>query len=285
MEMIVTNPYDVDAGGWQGELELDYGAIAGKTVLQRSYHRAPLKVQRSLYPEGDRCCHTVMLHTAGGIVGGDRLATQIHLAPQSHALLTTAAATKLYRSNGPEAEHRITAQVEPGAVLEWLPQEAIAFNGANYRQTMAVDLEPGAIFAGWEITRFGRTARGEQFLTGMWRSHLELYQNGVPIWCDRQGLPGGMDTVTHPHSLNQQPIIGSFLWFGQPITPELLHTLRQLPPPPQGEFGLTTTQHHGLLARYRGASTTDVKQWFITLWQYLRQQQLNRPPLKLRIWG
>ncbi|MFP4412959.1 MAG: urease accessory protein UreD, partial [Coleofasciculus sp.] len=57
---------------WQGSLELVYADDQSKTRLVRDRITSPLKVQRPFYPEGQGVCHTVVLHTAGGIVGGDR---------------------------------------------------------------------------------------------------------------------------------------------------------------------------------------------------------------------
>ena len=51
-------------------------------------------------------------------------------------------------------------QAHVNACLEWLPQETILFNGAIYRQDLRVELATGASWLGWEITRFGRSARG-----------------------------------------------------------------------------------------------------------------------------
>jgi len=58
--------------GWHGSLHLVYADRHGATELIGSRVRAPLKVQRSFYPEGAVVCHSVVLQAAGGLVGGDR---------------------------------------------------------------------------------------------------------------------------------------------------------------------------------------------------------------------
>jgi len=271
---------------WQGSLELVYANDQGKTRLVRDRITSPLKVQRPFYPEGQEVCHTVVLHTAGGIVGGDRLSQTIHLQENAQALITTAAASKIYRSNEQRAKQRIHIHVEAGACLEWLPQETIVFNGAVYQQQMTVELAPGASWLAWEITRFGRTARKERFLQGDWRSHTEIWQQGRPLWIDRQWLPGGEAVLDSPHGLAGQPIVGTLIWIGLPVSSEIVDNARSLwtATQRQGEAGVTQTQEQGLLCRYRGSSTTEVRNWFTEVWQCLRLTYLGRPVSKPRVW-
>src|SRR6185503_14214326 len=47
------------------------------------------------------------------------------------------------------------------AWLEWLPQEAILFDGARLRRQTEVNVAPGGQFLGCEMIVFGRLARGE----------------------------------------------------------------------------------------------------------------------------
>jgi len=56
---------------------------------------APLKVQRAFRGEDGRC-ELPLLHTAGGLVGGDRLSLNLRLEAGSRALLTSVAAQKVY---------------------------------------------------------------------------------------------------------------------------------------------------------------------------------------------
>ncbi|MBE9117817.1 urease accessory protein UreD [Lusitaniella coriacea LEGE 07157] len=275
------------SSSWHGNLELNYRDRNGATQVQRAYTTAPLKVQRPFYPEGEKICHTIALHTAGGIVGGDRLSQNLHLQPQSHVLLTTAAATKVYRSNGQQAQQTITLKIDSGARLEWLPQETILFNGAIYQQKMRVELAPGATFLAWEITRLGRTARGEQFVKGEWRNSTEIWQDGKPLWIDRQWLPASQSLWDSPHGLGGQPIVASFLCLGQPISPEILEKMRNLGASTLNRGGLggvTTTQEQGSICRYRGASTIEVKNWFVAIWQLLRLEGLQSSGIKPRVW-
>jgi len=255
---------------WHGTLNLIYSHRQGTTQLIHNQNQAPLKVQRPFYPEGQEICHSVILHTAGGVVGGDRLSCNIQLQPDSQALITTAAAGKIYRTNGLQARQTIEIKIDAGACLEWLPQETIVFNGAIYRQDLRVELAAGASFLGWEITRFGRTARGERFVQGEWRSHTEIWCQDKPLWIDRQFLPGTEAVFTSPHGLAGKPITGSLVWVGSAVSGEIVKKARNLWQG-EGEIGVTSLEH-GFLCRYRGTSTSEVRNWFIDVWQMVRDR-------------
>ena len=271
--------------GWHGSLNLVFAQRHGITELIHNRVKAPLKVQRPFYPEGPAVCHSVVLHTAGGIVGGDRLSLNFQLEPNAIALITTAAASKVYRSNALQSHQSIQAQVAADAYLEWLPQETIVFNSAIYRQDLRVELAPGARWLGWEITRFGRSARGERFLQGEWRSHTEVWQQGNPLWIDRQWLPGSEEILNSPHGLAGQPVIASLSWVGQAVTPEIVKKVRMLwtSTERQGEAGVTRLTA-GLLCRYRGSSTAEVRNWFTDVWQLLRLSLVGQPSCPPRGW-
>jgi len=286
------------SSGWHGSLQLVYTHHHSSTQLTHAQVQAPLKVQRSFYPEGSAVCHSVVLHTAGGIVGGDRMTQIIHLKPNAHALITTAAASKIYRNKAiatppnpllvredTQARQTIQIQIDTDACLEWLPQETIVFNGAIYQQDLRVELAPGASWLSWEITRFGRSARGERFLQGEWRSHTEVWQQGRPLWIDRQWLPGGEEIFNSPHGLAGKPIVASLAWVGQAVSPEIVEKARMLwkAEERQGEAGVTQLMS-GLLCRYRGSSTAEVRNWFMDVWQLLRLSFLGRPVTKPRVW-
>jgi urease accessory protein len=285
--MTATQPTTVSKS-WQGKLELEFRDQSAKTILSRSLVQAPLKVQRPFYPEGDEVCHSVMLHTAGGIVGGDQLSISAQLQPHAQALITNAAATKVYRSNGTEAQHTTHLQIGSNACLEWLPQETIVFDGALYRQHLKVELAAGASWIGWDVTRLGRTARGERFASGEWHSHTEVWHNNQLIWVDPQWILGGSDMIDSPHGLAGCPVIGSLAFVGQAVSQELVEKARlqweavQANSPP-AQIGITRLPL-GLLCRYRGNSTAAARKGFVAVWQLLRQEYLERSVCIPRVW-
>jgi urease accessory protein len=172
------------APGWQARLELAFERRGARTILARRRHEGPLVVQRPFHPEPDGCCHLYLLHPPGGVAGGDDLEVVVD-AGSGATLLTTPAATKIYRTRGPEARISQTLSVRSGAVLEWLPQETIVFGGARARTLTRVELEPDARFIGWEITCLGRPASGDDFASGTLDQRVELWENGEPLLLDR----------------------------------------------------------------------------------------------------
>jgi urease accessory protein len=271
--------------GWQGVARLSYAVEAGRCIPTQTYTRAPLRVQRALYPEGEALCHSVLVHTAGGLVGGDSLAIEIHAEPSSQVLITTAAASKVYGGDaGLPSSQQINLTLAAETCLEWMPQETIVFNQAHYRQAVRVNLAPGAIWAGWEITRFGRSAGGETFASGQWRSQIEVWQHGRPLWIDRQHLSGGSAPLTSLNGLAGYPVVGSFAVLGYRPDPDQVAALRQLWPADQpGDVGVTRLQS-GVLCRYRGPSSQAARRWFVSVWQHLRPLYLGRAAAASRVW-
>jgi urease accessory protein len=267
----------------RGSLKLQFANLEGDTYLVSSYSQAPFKVQRPFYPEGKSISHLVILHTAGGIVGGDELVSDLQLLPNSKVLITTATASKLYRSLGDIATGNVNCKVSTGACLEWLPQETIIFNGALYHQKMRIDLAPGATYFAWEITRYGRTARGERFLTGDWRSSVEVYQENRLLWLDRQRIFGDEHLLNSPNGLGGCSLAGTLVLVGLDLSPEILQKIQQLRLNYQGEIGVTSLMK-GLLCRYRGYSTSEVRHLFREIWSLLRPIYLDVKATVPRIW-
>jgi urease accessory protein len=271
--------------GWQGQLQLTYRYDGKKTQAIEHQGTAPLKVQRSFYPESDAICHNTILHTAGGVVGGDRLKIDIDLQADARAVVTTAAAGKIYGSNGTPAVQTIVQNIGANACLEWLPQETIIFDRAIFCQQLRVNLATTASWLGWEINRFGRTARGEKFTDGNWKSITEVYRQGRPIWIDRQQLVGDVH-IDRTNSLAGYPIVGTLAWIGAEgsgVSPELVMKARSLFTGEPHKIGVTRLTE-GLLCRYRGDSTTEVRQWFTAVWHRLRHSFLASPPIQIRVW-
>jgi urease accessory protein len=172
--------------GWRAELGLRFEARAEHTYLAERRHRGPLLIQRPFHPEGGPC-HVYVVHPPGGIVAGDRLSLDVSCGEGAHALLTTPAATKFYRSEGREAIQDQQLAATAGAI-EWLPQETIFYPGARVRSGTHVRLTRGSRFIGWEIPCLGLPARNQPFDAGALSLDLELWVDGAPRFIDRLRL-------------------------------------------------------------------------------------------------
>ena len=265
-----------------GQVKLGYAQRLGRTELVEQYSCSPFLVQKSFYPT-PTTCQTVILHTAGGMVGGDRLSQSITLAEQTQALVTTAAAGKIYRTNGLTALQNTQIHIAPQAHLDWMPQENIVFNEASYQQNLHIELELGGSLVLWDITRFGRSARGEKFTTGAWRSHTEVWQQGRPLWIDRQYLTGDKNIIASPHGLANQPVIGTLVWLGLPISKEFMNCLYQQQPV-LDRLGGASRLAQGLICRYRGDSTAQARNWFMQVWNLLGEEYLERSNHAPGVW-
>ncbi len=162
---------------WHGSLNLDYRRDPHSSVprtVVHDRHDGPLRVLASLYPEGPAVCHNVLVHPPGGIVGGDELAVGVTVAEGAHALVTTAGATRFYRSTGAPAVQTLNAVLAADTRLEWLPLETIAYSGCIGHNAMRFELQPGAEMIGWDVLALGLPASSLAFERGSFQQRIEL---------------------------------------------------------------------------------------------------------------
>ena len=273
---------------WLAQLELNYSLAAARTRVHFR-HDGPLRVLRSLYPEGDAVCHNVLVHPPGGLVSGDTLDITAHVREGAHALVTTPGATRFYKTSGAPATQHTRLKLEAGARLEWLPLEALAYNQCDAHNLLQFELAPGAELMAWDITAFGLPHANEPFEQGSFTQHMQWpgrwLEHGTVRADDVHLMEGSL-------GLAGQRCMGSMiLACGTALTRSqrelLLDTTRDLlDAHPQGQWcGITAPNDHMLVLR----GLAPVVEPLMQLWQQVRvvwrEQHWSMAGTAPRIWN
>src|ERR1700754_1485382 len=96
-----------------GAVKFDVYFKDGATRRRELHEEGSLRV-RFPSPE-QQGLSAVFVNTAGGIAGGDRFDIDIAAGDGAHLTVTTAAAEKIYRSHGPDAQVNIALRAGAGA--------------------------------------------------------------------------------------------------------------------------------------------------------------------------
>ncbi len=198
---------------WQAQLWLKFRQQDSRTILQHG-HCGPLRIQKTLYPEGASCCHAVIVHPPGGIAAGDDLVIDAHIAHGTHAVLSTPSATKWYGAFGQSHATQSIDLLLDGK-LEWLPAETIVFNRAQVHSRLRIVASGAASMIGWDQLIFGRHASGESFEHGWFDQSLQFEIDGQIVWIDRIRLHGNDALFESPIGLAGQRSMAT-LWALRP---------------------------------------------------------------------
>lgn len=283
---------DAVTAGWHAALALDFRHAGDRTVLAARRHEGPFCVQRPFHP-GDGVCHTYLLHPPGGLAGGDRLVLDARVAAGAAALLTTPAATKLYRSDGAPSVVVQSLRVERGASLEWLPLETMLFGGSRARIETHVDLERSARFIGWELTSLGRPLSLDAYATGSVVQRTRIALDGAPLLSERLAFAAGDALLDADYGLAGRRVWGAL--YACPADATVLATARAA----LGELGAlgtlgaeraddarcgATLIDELLVVRYLGTRHEAARTALESVWAAIRAAIIGRAPCPPRIW-
>ena len=270
--------------GWVARLGLRIERRGDRSVLARRAHVGPLRVQRALYPEGHGVCHVVIVHPPGGVVGGDELRTDVDVSAEASALITTPAATKLYRSAGAAARVATHLRVAGGGSLEYVPQESMAFEGCRVRAELAVALDAGARFVGWEVGVLGRPAAGDRFAHGTFEQRIHVERSGRPVLIERAAHVGGDERLAAAWGLRGCAVVGTMIVVG---ATGLLDDARAALARRAGEAAsaVTMIDEDVMVARYLGDDARAALAGFEAVRGVVRPTLLGRPAVAPRIWA
>lgn len=255
----------------------------GATRLATLYHHDPLRVLLPDPRPGDLPV-AVLVTTSGGMVGGDRLDIALSAGPGAAAMITTQAAEKVYRSAGADCRIDTRVSVEAGAWLEWMPQEAIVFEGSRLRRLTRIDLAGDARLIAGEMLVFGRAAFGETVTRGVIRDAWEVARDGRLAWADALHLDGDVaEALAHPAGFAGAGACATLI-HAAPDAARHLDALREAAEALEG-VRVGATAFDGLLvARILGGEARAVRRAYAALWTRLRVAAAGLPARLPRLW-
>ena len=277
-------------GHWQGDLYLKFSPDkSAKTVLATHRHSGPFTVQRPFHPEGNTC-HTILLHPPGGLVEGDVLNLRVDCEPNSHTLIVTPSAGKVYECTKDAAAQHQTLNVAAGGKLEWFPQEMILYDRSISELETTIHLEGDAQFAGWEMVCFGRPIAEDHFQQGSLKQCLSIYRDQQPVLIERTNIQAQSDMMTSAYGLSNFKGMASFFMTG--ANQAHLETAREVVEQLMDEHDLSKHIRIGitliddiLVARMLMNQSRYAKQALTAIWSNLRLEILDKAPYEPRIWA
>lgn len=266
-----------------GAAEIRFERRDGATRLATLYHHDPLRWLMPTPRAGD-LPNAVLVTTSGGLVGGDRLDLAVSAGPGAAALVTSQAAEKVYRSTGADCRIETRVTVEPGGWLEWMPQEAIVFDGSRLRRSTRLDLHGDARALAGEMLVFGRAAHGERLTRGLVRDAWEVAVDGRLVWADALHLDGDLGaTIAHPAAFDGAGACATLLLAG-PGGAGHLDLVREAMGGLAGVRAGASVVDGLLVMRALGREARDVRRAYASLWSTLRSAAAGLPARLPRLW-
>ena len=264
------------------------------TRLALNRHEGPLRLLKALPgPAAGDPLEAVILHPPGGLAGGDEIETVIDVGPSARVLATTPGAQKWYRK-GELGAGRLPARsltrltVADAGWLDWVPQPAILFDGADARQDLAIELASGATTIGWEILIRGRAAMGERFGSGRLGQTIRLAVDGE-LWWQEQWLADAGDRLYASAVGWRGCAVSATVWCAAPRAPDgrLAELLERWRAPLSGVLanGASRVVPGLVLARLLGNDSEAVFTGCRTLWRAARLSLTGTEPQSPRIWA
>ena len=167
----------------RGKLRLAVKELGGRTRLAELYQSGCLKAR--LPARTDATLEAICINTSGGLTDGDVVESRIHAGPETRTVVTSQAAERVYRARHGAAAVTNSLEIGPEAVLAWLPQESIVFEGGRLRRSLAIDMDPSSKLLAVESTVLGRTAMGERVTYGLAQDEWSIRIGGELVLLDR----------------------------------------------------------------------------------------------------
>ncbi len=233
-------------------------------------------------------CHNVLVHPPSGLVGGDTLDIQVQVDAGAHALITTPGATRFYRSEQGLAQQKVSVALAPGAKLEWLPLESIAYSGCQALNQWVAQLSPGSALMAWDMLALGLPHANLAFEQGHYAQHLEIKD----MWLERAHLAASDERLLNsPLGLAGQRCMGTLvLAQGHALTePErglALEVARQVceDSPLKAWSGVTSPDPRIVVVRVLAPQVEAVFHLLKQVWLGWRADIWRMPTVPPRIW-
>jgi len=223
------NPSDMALQRANGSARIVLSGSDDGTRIVDLFQKSPIRV---MFPTSGASApeEAVLVNTAGGIAGGDRLECCVTALANASIAVTSQAAERVYRALSEPARISTKLKACDVAKLAWLPQETIVFNWARVSRKTEIDLSSGSELLALEWLVLGRAAHGEVVVGGHITDTWRVKKEGRLIWADSFRISNEIFPHLHRKALlSNCTAIATMLYFG-PSLDKRLEFLRDIIP-------------------------------------------------------
>jgi urease accessory protein len=277
----------MQAVGRVGELVLRYERRDRATVLTHSRCTTPWHQSPPIHLDDSGSVYQPLLNPSGGLVGGDRLSIDAQLGSDTHVIVSTPSANRVYRSLAETSVQLVHLTVGEGAILEWVPDLTIPFAGARYRQAIHVRLAPGATLLLWDALACGRIARGERWAFARLENEIRITMADGRSLVERYDLNGSRGPHRTGPALSWDYVASLYL-VGDSVDAESRKKLEEElalildEQPDEVLGGVSEPAVSGLAVKLLARSAPALTGALAALWASARLCLWNSPPAELR---
>jgi urease accessory protein len=270
--------------GRDGYLKLRFERRGENTILGQSRFTLPLQALTPLTLE-DGTAYMMLLNPTGGVLGGDRLVTEIIQECNTHLCLTTPSATRIYRTAQQPAGAETLIKLGEGATIEYLPDHVIPHNGSALQQSLRVELARGSKAILLDSVAAGRVAHGERWNFSEIDSRTEVSVSGKPVFINRTRINPSEHKPQHFGVMEQfsymacLAILADGLEDWPPVATALTAEMEN---EPKIRGGVSLLSRGGCLVRYLASSASDLTRTNKRLWDVARELVLGLSPFDHR---
>jgi urease accessory protein len=276
------HPSDNDLQRADGCCRIVLSGSENGTQIEDLFERSPIRV---MFPRSEHCAveEAVLINTAGGVAGGDRLEYSVAALPGASIAVTSQAAEKVYRALDNPARVATRLKARESTRLAWLPQETIVFDRARLHRTTEIELFSGAELLALEWLVLGRAAHGEVMVGGSIIDGWRVRKDGRLIWADSFRISGEIfGHLSRKALLSNFNSIATLVYFG-PSLDRRLEFLREILPSLGCECAVTLVS--GLIVtRFAAKQSSDLKLALRSFLQQFERELGSRPFRVPKMW-
>lgn len=235
----------------------------GRTRLDRLFEEGAARLR--LPRRRSDPLEAVLINTAGGLTGGDRIDWHFDIGRSCHTVLTSQACEKIYRASRGAARVRTRIEVADHARVNWLPQETIVYNKGRLERSLDVELTERAEVLIVEPVVFGRQAMGERVTDATFHDRWRVHQAGRLIHAEEFRLGPDAAAQLGRSSVTSGAIAMATILLVSDRAEQQLEAVRGLIGPGDGVSAWQVGQSGKLLARLVAKDSYELRKRLIPL--------------------
>lgn len=217
----------------------------------------------------------VLVNTAGGLTGGDRLGFDCSLEEGASLCVASQTAERVYRASEGLARVENRLRLGENSNLEWLPQETILFDQSRLQRSLEVHMEESSHLMALESIIFGRKAMGETLANAQLSDQWRIWRGGKLVYADGLRFEGELNKALAQKCLfDGQSALASLVY----IAPDAQNRLEQARKIlADCEIEVAASAWNGiLLVRFLASNSQELRQSLSKYLVAFRQQNLPR---------